>query len=135
MYVRCTFCSSHTEKLDRLLMSCSFSWKIWCRTATELGQHLIRLDTFRQFYENWLALPCRNSICKKLWVTTFFVVAWSLWMARKGVIFQQHELGAATLCHTIRWRIALWAKVWKEPLPYAVEELARNFTSIPSLFS
>jgi len=56
-------------------------------------------------------------------------------MVRNGVIFQQQELDATELCHTIRWRVALWAKAWKEPLPYVVEEFARNFASVPSLFS
>ena len=131
----CTFCSLDTESLDHILMACSFSWRIWCCIANELGQHLLRPVTFRQFYKNLLALPWRNSISKKLWGTTFFAVAWSLWMVRNGVIFQQQELETVVLCHAIRWRVALWTKTWKAPLPYTMEEIARNFASLPSIFS
>jgi len=69
-------------------MECTFSWKIWCYFANELGQHPPRLGTFRQFYEGWFALPWKNNISKKMGATTFFAVAWSLWKLRNGIIFQ-----------------------------------------------
>jgi len=67
-------------------------------------------------------------------ITTFFAVAWSLWMGRNEVVFQQKEVDASVLHYVIKWRVAMWSKAWKEPIPYSVGELARNFTSIPELF-
>jgi len=32
-----TFCSSHIESLDHVLLNCSFSWKVWVSIAKELG--------------------------------------------------------------------------------------------------
>ena len=75
-----------------------------------------------------------NPIRKKLFIAAFFAVAWSLWTKRNKMIFEQQELDPLTLCHTIKWRIALWSKAWKEHIPYTTEELVRNFSGIHILF-
>jgi len=72
---------------------------------------------------------------KKLCIAAFFVVSWSIWMQRNKIIFELYDLDPSTLCHTIKWRIALWSKAWKEEITYFPEELARNFHSISILLS
>ena len=46
-----TFCSTHSESLDHILMNCRFSWEVWCIIANDLGQQILRQPTFKQFYE------------------------------------------------------------------------------------
>uniref|UniRef100_A0A7C8ZEC0 Reverse transcriptase zinc-binding domain-containing protein n=1 Tax=Opuntia streptacantha TaxID=393608 RepID=A0A7C8ZEC0_OPUST len=130
----CTFCSTHSEDLDHVLIDCSFSWKVWCAIANDLGQQLSRQPTFKQFYEVWIAIPWRYKRLKNLWISTVFTVAWRLWMVRNEIIFQQKELSLVEVCHSIKWKVALWTKAWKQPVPYTVEDVARNFSSIPVLF-
>jgi len=67
-------------------------------------------------------------------ISTFFAVAWSLWMGRNEVVFQHKKVDALLLHYVIRWRVGMWSKGWKEPIPYSVEEFARNFASIPEIF-
>jgi len=43
----CTFCSAHTENLDHVLLNCSFSWRVWCSIADDLGQNLASHATFK----------------------------------------------------------------------------------------
>uniref|UniRef100_A0A7C9D861 Uncharacterized protein n=1 Tax=Opuntia streptacantha TaxID=393608 RepID=A0A7C9D861_OPUST len=82
-----------------------------------------------------VAVPFKNKIQRKFWLTSFFAAAWSLWMGRNEIVFQQKMVEAEVLGYMIRWRIAMWSKAWKESLPYSVGELARNFASLPELLS
>ena len=45
------------------------------------------------------------------------------------MVFQNQRYDHQALCHTIKWRIALWSKAWKEDIHYSTEELVRNFTA------
>ena len=130
----CSFCSVQLENLDRLLLHCQVSWKVWCTVAEDLGVQIVRQHSFRQFYEVWMAKGFHNPVRKKLYIVAFFAVSWSLWTKRYKMIFEQQELDLSALCYMIRWRIAFWSKAWKEHTPYSTEELVRNFNSIPHLF-
>ena len=133
--IECTFCSVQVESSSHLLMSCPVSWKVWCTIAEDLNQELHMPDSFRMHYEVWMGRKWRNATYRKLWCTTFFAVAWSLWLVRNEIIFQHKELDMELLCNLIRWRVACWTKAWKEKLPYNCNELARKFDVIPVLFS
>jgi len=52
---QCNFCLSHPETIDHLLLSCSFSWVIWCRIAEGLGMRLESHQCFKQFYDWWMS--------------------------------------------------------------------------------
>jgi len=43
-------------------------------------------------------------------------------------------LDVELLCDLIRWRVTFWSKAWKEQLPYKVDDIARNFASLPVFF-
>jgi len=129
----CTFCSSHIENLDHVLLNCPFSWRVWVFIAKDMGQDLAIYSTFNTIYESWLAVQWRSKRLKKIWISIVFAVAWSLWMVRNEIIFHQKDLNFDEVCHSIKWKVAGWAKAWKERLPYKVEDIARNFSSIPAL--
>ena len=130
----CSFCGVHNEDLDHVLVTCAFSWNIWIRFIQALHCQMDQKDTFRQLYEAWLAQRIKNKIRKKIWTTTLFAVSWSLWMKRNGVVFEQQDLDAETLYHTIKWRIGLWSKAWKDETQYSAADMARNFESLHILF-
>ena len=131
----CPFCSEHSETLDHLLMTCTRSWGIWCELAADFGVALESKETFKQFFGHWLEVPLTNKTQRKFWITSFFAVAWSLWRCRNEIVFQQQNVEDGVLRYLIRWRIAIWSKAWKEPLPYTAAEIARNFISIPELYN
>jgi len=87
--IGCSFCSAQVENLDHILMACPVSWKVWSTIARDLSQRIAVSVTFRQHYEEWLARQWRSTTMKKFWCSTFFAIAWSLWLMRNKVIFQQ----------------------------------------------
>jgi len=133
--VACTFCSVQPESLDHVLLQCHISWKVWGSIAEDLGLELIMHPTFKQFYNACLAIQWKRKNMKRIWISTVFAVTWRLWMVRNEVIFQQKEMNITEICHSIKWRVAEWTKAWKDQLPYRVEELARNFSAIPTLLN
>ena len=132
--ISCTFCSEQSESSSHILMSCPVSWRIWCTIAEDLDQELSMPDTLRKHYEDWMGRKWRHITFRKFWCTTFFAVAWSLWLTRNEIIFQHKELDMEKLCNLIRWRVTFWTKAWKEQPPYQSSELARKFDVIPVLF-
>jgi len=134
---RCSFCSQQAETSDHLLVTCQVTWRVWCTIAESLGlRQLQQQQEFRQMYEWWLckSRSIHNKWRKKLILLAFFAVAWSLWNKRNLMVFQNHELEHNSFCHTVRWRIVIWSKEWKEKLPYSTEEIIRHFNDIPVLF-
>jgi len=132
---KCSFCQSNPETLDHLLLSCAVSRNVWNNIAADIG---VRLEEeqqcFRRFYEWWMTRYHPNKLRKKLCILSFFATTWSLWTKRNMIVFQNEDFEHQTLCHIIKWRIALWSKAWKDTIPYSVEELVRNFHTIPRLF-
>jgi len=80
-----------------------------------------------------MAVKWRSKISKKVWSSSFFAVAWSIWLMRNEIIFHQKEFNSMTLCQNIRWRVAFWTKAWGSNIPYTEDELARNFSHIPAI--
>jgi len=130
----CTFCSTQPEDLDHLLVNCTISWGVWCTIASEFGKDLSRKASFRELYESWLEVKWQHKKIKKIWISIFFAVAWSLWLWRNQITFNQKELVLSEVCLSIKWLVAQWTRAWKDKIPYKVEEIARNFASIPVIF-
>ena len=130
----CTFCNSHNEGIDHVLLSCPVFWSIWKSIAEELGVQLANEDNLRNFYTYWINRRFSNKTRWKLWVTSFFSTLWSLWMQRNGIIFKQQMLDMQSLCRIIKWRVATWSRAWEVKIPYSAELLVQNFQAIPMLF-
>ena len=52
---------------------------------------------------------------------------------RNGIIFQQKVVDVAALYNIIRWRVTLDESL-EGSIAYSVDDVARNFNSIPVLF-
>ena len=111
------------------------AWLAWLNMASDHGIAISRPKNLRQFFETWLSTRVRNPFWQKLWVSTFYAIAWSLWMKRNSMVFQQQAMDCAALCDSIRWRVAMRTKAWKEDVAHTAEELAWNFGFIPILFA
>jgi len=131
----CVFCSAQPENLDHVLLNCPFSWKVWITIAKEMGKELTVHPSFKEFYETWIATQWRSKRVKKMWISIIFAGAWRLWMTRNDIIFNQKELNFEEICHSIKWQVSAWTKTWKEEVPYRVEDIARNFASIPTMLT
>jgi len=126
----CSFCAQQEEDIDHLLLNCQVSWNIWCHIAADFGIQVIRHQRFRHFYEWWMSKTFYNRTRKKLFILAFFATAWSLWLKRNKVLFEQHEMDIQAVLHILRWRIAWRSKAWKEKAHYNADQLAANFRNI-----
>jgi len=59
-------------------------------------------NDFRNHFQEWMSRQWRNIIMRKIWCSAFFAVAWSLWLMRNEIIFQQKALNVEILCNLIR---------------------------------
>jgi len=131
----CAFCAAYQETGDHLLMGCVNSWRVWENIAEELGISIEAKQTYREFYEWWMSRRVQNPVWKKFIIVGFFATTWSIWQKRNMMIFQEQTYDHQSLCQTIKWRMCLWSKTWKEDIHhYTTEELVRQFRSIPRLF-
>jgi len=130
----CTFCTLRPESINHVLLTCPHSQKIWKSIAEEMGQLLTLSGSFKQHYERWMTTSWRNGLSKKVWASTFFAVAWSIWLTRNEIIFQHKVFYHEALCQSIKRRVAFWTKAWKDRLPCTEEEFARNFANISAIF-
>jgi len=126
----CTFCALQPESIDHVLLSCTYSQQIWRSFASEMGQSLIFPASFKQHYESWMGLSWKNGLRKKLWASTFFAVAWTIWLTRNEILFQNQIFNHMAICQSIKRKIAFWTKAWDVGLPCTEDEFARNFANI-----
>ena len=126
----CPLCAVHPESLDHILLSCSFSQQIWLSISAEFGQNLIAAATFKEHYRNWMSVPGRKGLQKKVWILSFFAVAWNIWQTRNEVVFQNKVYNQEIMLQDIRRRMAYWMKAWKDKLPYSEDVLAKNLGDI-----
>ena len=108
--IMCSFYSVQPESCDHLLLCCPVSWKVWQCIAHDLGIKVEAQSNFRQFYDWWMARKSLNSTRKRFFILSFFVTIWSIWNTRNMMVFQNQRYDHQALCHTIKWRIALWSK-------------------------
>jgi len=86
----CSFCNQQQEDIDHLLLSCQCSWGIWCSITEDFRVQLVeqqKQQGFRQFYEWWMSKHFHSQTHKKLFILTFFAVAWGLWTERNKIVF------------------------------------------------
>jgi len=131
--LNCPFCSAQMETMDHILMACSVSWAVWTLIATDMHQNISMPVTFRQHFEGWITRKWRHTTMKKFWQSTFFATAWSIWIMRNEVIFQQKVVDIGAMYNLIKWRITFWSRAWMDKSPYSEEELVRHFADVPIL--
>lgn len=63
---------------------------------------------------------------KKAWLLLFFSVAWSLWLLRNDLIFQQKSPNYDSVFFLIITRLCLWLKALHPDFPYSPSDLLRS---------
>ena len=98
----CTFCTEKIEDIHHLLVTCQVSWNIWKMLAEDFGQAIEPYTDLKVFYGNWLRRRFPNKTARKLWITSFFAIVWSLWMHRNEIVFNQQQLDERALGQLIK---------------------------------
>lgn len=121
----CPFCQSESETVDHILLHCKYSWKVWCWWQNLWKRYWVPPASLSQALIQW-SFPNPNQFSKKVWWAGFFVIAWSLWKARNGIVFNSKQTSFEQICDLIMLRIGWWLKGWGDPFPYSTDDIIRN---------
>ena len=121
----CPFCVAAVESVSHILFDCSFSWKIWsgCFHWWEMNWCCQREPL--EFFQAWCGIPFRG-IEKKMWISLFYVVVWSLWNIRNRVVFEGFKPVWEFEDRQVKVRWAYWLKAWMSTNSRMIEELQAN---------
>ena len=84
---KCTLCGEEPESIEHMFFSCKVSSKFWysCCPRWSLSVYLPAqpMDCFL----SWLGAPFEK-FDKRLWISMFYVISWSIWDIRNKITFQ-----------------------------------------------
>lgn len=123
----CPFCSSVEVLIRHLFLHCKFTWSLWTGMMGWWGIQLPITNTC----EEWLDILCGTvdgSFRRKLWISLFYVVLWTIWNIRNRVVFWMvdwnHEL------QQIKLRLEFWMKCWESECPYRLGDPTLNLEGV-----
>ena len=104
---RCVLCRQTEETLPHLLYTCDFSWKVWGACCSWWGIDWVFSGDSAVNFESWIAVkaPIQK---KKLWISCYYVVVWSLWNLRNMVLFQKKKVCWQSFMVELWYRYKYW---------------------------
>lgn len=105
--VKCVLCDSAVESIEHLIFSCNKSEQIWKLVYNWAGFDVVMpVDGKTHFlYHRGLV---RGKNLKQMWMVLWFSTAWSIWIARNGIIFKQENFDVIQLVELIKFRAWNW---------------------------
>ncbi|XVF41900.1 hypothetical protein PTKIN_Ptkin01aG0317600 [Pterospermum kingtungense] len=101
----CPLCGAEIESVCHLFFSCMVVWKIWSQWCVSWNlQWAFHPDPW-SFFQQWIGLLPTN-YCDKIWVMSFGVIVWSIWLVRNDVVFN-NKPGHAGIGGTLRNHLGL----------------------------
>jgi ribonuclease HI len=123
--VVCPFCELEEESVSHLLMHCLFSWKTWMKVLEWWHIILPMSNSPSQWFHAWMgAVNC--GFQKKLWMSLFLDVCWTLWHQRNLIVFEKKKTDWEHLFYLIKLRLGYWMKGWSSQLPFAAADVIHN---------
>jgi hypothetical protein len=118
----CPICLAKEESVDHILLHCHKHWLIWSKIIMWWG---LVWCCPKSFLDMWSQLTylVYGKCQRKAWLMLFFLVAWSLWLLRNDLIFQQKTPDYDTIFFLIITHLCLWLKVIHSDFPYSPTNL------------
>ena len=108
---RCVICNEGEESISHLFFTCNFAWRVWSCCCDWWGLTWVIHSDPRSNFESWTAIKCSKNQ-RKMWLSCFYVIIWSLWELRNKVIFQNKEVCWKSfmmeLLHNWKWWNSNW---------------------------
>ena len=109
--ITCPMCNHEVESLSHVSFTCHFAWDIWNVCCYQWGLNWIIARCPRMNFQAWIGAPLRG-VRKKLWVSCFFTIVWSIWDARSKKVFQNKSITGESflleLSHRWKYCISRW---------------------------
>ncbi|KAK3219403.1 hypothetical protein Dsin_013373 [Dipteronia sinensis] len=121
----CPLCNLHCETIDHLFLRCSWATKLWSLCMRWWGVNYFPRN-FQEWFQGWIGL-CPNEKFRRVWVTHFNAIAWSIWEARNQVLFKGISAELPYFMDLVKFRVAWWfkhnEKGSSEPITVILENL------------
>ena len=78
----CPMCSSAAESVTHIFFECIYSWRMWTDCLCWWGFLWCSPNDLVDFFHAWCGVKL-SGVEKKMWMSLFYVVIWSLWNIRK----------------------------------------------------
>nr|XP_034889198.1 uncharacterized protein LOC118029425 [Populus alba] len=121
----CPICLVEVESVDHILLHCHKHWLIWSKIIKWWGLVWCCPKSFSDMWSQWSSMVHGN-FQRKAWLMVFFSVAWSLWLLRNDLIFQQKSPDYDSIFFLIITRLCLWLKAIHSDFPYSPTDLIRS---------
>ncbi|KAK3199960.1 hypothetical protein Dsin_023375 [Dipteronia sinensis] len=124
--MNCPLCNRHIETIDHLFLLCSWARELWYLCMRWWGVIYCPNRNFPEWFQGWKGL-CPSVKYRRVWVTMFSAIAWSIWEARNHVLFKGISADITHFVDLIRFRVAWWFKHYgkgsSEPITVILENL------------
>jgi len=121
----CPICLVEAESVDHILLHCHKHWLIWSKIIKWWGLVWCCPKSFSDLWSQWTSMV-HGHFQRKAWLMLFFSVAWSLWLLRNDLIFQQKTPEYDSIFFLIITRLYLWLKAIHSDFPYSPTDLIRS---------
>ena len=121
----CPICLVEAESVDHILLQCHKHWLIWSKIIKWWGLVWCCPKSFSDLWSQWTSMV-HGHFQRKAWLMLFFSVAWSLWLLRNDLIFQQKTPDYDSIFFLIITRLCLWLKAIHSDFPYSSSDLIRS---------
>jgi len=121
----CPICLVEAESVDHILLHCHKHWLIWSKIIKWWGLVWCCPKSFSDLWSQWTSMV-HGHFQRKAWLMLFFSVAWSLWLLRNDLIFQQKTPDYDSIFFLIITRLCLWLKAIHSDFPYSPSDLIRS---------
>lgn len=72
----------------------------------------------------------RGDFQRKLWISLFFVVIWSIWYERDEAVFERKKTDWENLHYLIKLRLGFWLKGWDKKCPFNPGEVVTKLNCV-----
>jgi hypothetical protein len=121
----CPNCLVEEESVHHLILHCHKHWIIWSKIIKWWGLSWCCPKNLSGLFSQWTFMV-HGKFQKKAWLMLFFSVAWSLWLLRNDLIFQQKSPNYDSVFFLIITRLCLWLKALHLDFPYSPSDLLRS---------
>lgn len=121
----CTLCNLSPESCSHLFLHCHLSWLIWTWWCELWSLNWTCPSSIKEALEQW-HIPSKSEVSKKLWLTSFMVIIWSIWKEWNDRTFNKKSSSLTDIQDLILLRLTWWIKAWDNSFPYSPEEVRRN---------
>ncbi|GLU01659.1 hypothetical protein SLE2022_189580 [Rubroshorea leprosula] len=129
---RCELCGAGEENSSHLFVQCKVARDLWTACYRWWGIKTVTdKDCFRFFEQHSSVLKTVGM--KQGWECIWFVVIWSIWMARNGKLFRGKEVDSGRLFELIQIRAFSWIKAKRRDSFFSIADWIQNPVNCLSL--